>query len=82
MEQNRKTPRQRASYKGARITFGGGRAVITCLVRNRSDTGACLVVASPIGVPDTFNLVFDSGETSRMCQVIWRSDKQIGVEFQ
>ena len=81
MEEHRKAPRHR-TYKAARIAFGGGRGVITCLVRNLSDTGACLGIDSPIGIPDSFNLVFDSGEPSRMCQVIWRKDKQIGIAFQ
>ena len=69
------------TYKAARIGFGGGRAVINCVVRNLSDTGACLGVESPIGIPDRFNLVFDSGEASRTCQLIWRKDKKIGVKF-
>jgi len=70
------------TYKAARIAFQGGRAVITCLVRNLSDTGACLSVDNPIGIPDSFNLVFDSGEPSRMSRVIWRSARQVGVAFQ
>jgi len=80
MAELRTTPRQR-TYKAARIAFGGGRAVITCLVRNLSPTGACLAVESPIGIPDSFNLVFDSGEPSRMCRVMWRKQKLIGVAF-
>ena len=81
MEEHRTIPRHR-TYKAARIAFGGGRAVISCLVRNISDTGACLGVPTPIGIPESFNLVFDSGEPSRMCQVTWRKEKQIGVKFQ
>jgi hypothetical protein len=70
------------TYKAARIAFRGGRAVITCLVRNLSDTGACLSVDSPLDIPDSFNLVFDSGEPSRMSRVIWRKKTQIGIAFQ
>jgi PilZ domain len=67
--------------KSARIAFQGGRAVITCLVRNLSDKGACLMVDNPIGIPDSFNLVFDSGEPSHASEVIWRKEKTIGIEF-
>jgi hypothetical protein len=81
MTEQRRDPRQR-TYKAARIAFGGRRAVITCLVRDLSDTGACLGLSDPIDIPDVFNLVFDSGEPSRMCQVVWRKEKRIGVEFQ
>jgi PilZ domain len=80
MIEHRKSPRRR-TYKVARIAFQGGRAMNHCLVRDLSDTGACLAIENPIGIPDSFNLVFDSGERSRMCQVIWRDKKQIGIEF-
>ena len=80
MNEVRRAARHR-TYKAARIAFRGGRAVISCLVRNLSDTGACLMVDNPIGIPDTFNLVFDNGDPSRPSQVVWRKQKQIGVEF-
>jgi hypothetical protein len=80
MAEKRKVARHR-TYKAARIAFSGGRSVISCLVRNLSVKGACLLVDNPIGIPDSFDLVFDSGEPSRMSHVIWRKEKQIGVEF-
>jgi hypothetical protein len=80
MTELRGAPRQR-TYKAARIAFGGGRAVIACLVRNLSKTGACISVDSPIGIPESINLVFDSGEPSRMSRVVWRNAKQMGVAF-
>ena len=80
MVEHRQTARHR-TYKAARIAFQSGRSVITCLVRNLSDKGACLMVDNPIGIPESFTLVFDSGEASRASQVIWRKEKQIGVEF-
>jgi hypothetical protein len=43
--------------KGAHITFKGHWAAIDCVVRNLSDRGACLKVESPIGIPDSFDLV-------------------------
>ncbi len=81
MQEHRQASRHK-TYKAARIAFQGVRAVITCLVRNLSDTGACLAVDNPIGIPDSFNLVFDSGEPSRMSRVIWRKKKQIDIAFQ
>jgi hypothetical protein len=78
--ERRISPRGR-TYKVARIGFGGGRAVINCLIRNLSETGACLAVESPVGIPDEFNLVFESGEPSRMCRVMWRKAKLLGVVF-
>jgi hypothetical protein len=80
MLERRAVPRQR-TYKGARISFAGDRSVINCIVRNVSSTGAALEVDSPVGVPDTFNLVFVGGEPYRMCQVMWRRGRRIGVKF-
>ena len=51
----RKETRRRV-LKGAQIAFKGRGAVIDCMVRDLSDGGACLKVASPIGIPDTFEL--------------------------
>jgi hypothetical protein len=81
MTERRKAQRHK-TYKAARIAFDDRRAVINCLVKNLSDAGACIAVESPVGIPDTFNLVFDSSEPVRSCHVIWRTAKQIGVEFQ
>lgn len=81
MQEQREIPREK-TYKAARIGFGGRRAHIFCLVRDLSRTGACISLDNPAEIPDVFNLVFDSGEPSRMCRVIWRKAKRIGVAFQ
>ncbi len=80
MMEHRRAPRQR-TYKAARIAFADKRAVINCLVRNLSSTGACLAVESPIGIPDRFNLVFESGDPPRACEVQWRTNNRLGVAF-
>jgi hypothetical protein len=54
--------------------------VIDCTVSNLSDRGARLKVESPIGIPDTFDLVLDNAPV-RCCRVTWRKATQIGVEF-
>jgi hypothetical protein len=65
--------------EGACITLKGHETAIDCVVRNLSDGGACLKVASPIGIPDTFDLVLD--RVVRHCRVVWRTAMQIGVTF-
>jgi hypothetical protein len=78
-QERRKAARHR-TLKGARITFHDHAVAIDCTVRNLSDEGACLKVASPIGIPNTFDLVLDSA-CVRHCRVTWRKATQIGVEF-
>jgi hypothetical protein len=73
---------QRSSHREAARIGAGSRAMLHCGVRNLSATGACLRVDDTQDVPDTFNLVFDSGEPSRTCRVMWRNPRQIGVRFE
>lgn len=47
-----------------------------------SETGARLRVDAPDAVPDCFTLLL-KGEVVRVrrCQVVWRSESHVGVEF-
>ncbi|WP_300176311.1 PilZ domain-containing protein [Bradyrhizobium sp.] len=65
--------------KAASIEFSGG--TIDCVVRNISETGAALEVASPVGIPAEFNLVMPGNIAKRSCRVVWVKDKRIGVAF-
>jgi PilZ domain len=78
MNDNRRVARHRV-LKGAKIAFGRA-SIIDVTMRNISDRGACLRVASPVGIPDTFNLVMVDGQ-KRPCRLVWRKEKEIGVEF-
>jgi hypothetical protein len=78
MSDERAAPRRR-TLKTGKIEFGGG--VIDCTVRNLSYTGAALEVTSPVGIPTKFNLVLPGEAVQKRCQVVWRSEKRIGVAF-
>ena len=79
MEERRKVLRRR-TLKAGSINFNraGG---IDCQVRNLSPAGACLEVASQVGIPDDFVLVVASDRLKQSCHVIWRTATRIGVEF-
>jgi hypothetical protein len=79
-ERRNEARRRRRALKRARITFKGRCATIDCTVLNLSDVGACLKVESPIGIPDTFDLMLDHAPV-RGCRVTWRKATQIGIEF-
>jgi predicted kinase len=79
MNDKRRAARNRV-LKAAKISVGGS-GIIDATVRNMSERGACLQVASPLGIPDTFTLVMVSDQAVRTCRVVWRKEKQIGVEF-
>jgi len=52
------------------------------MVRDISALGACLALSRITGNPDFFDLTFDAARTLRKCRVVWRSESEIGVEFQ
>jgi PilZ domain-containing protein len=64
--------------KGGRILFGGGS--IDCTLRNISETGAALDVASPLGIPTEFMLATDGDH--RRCRVVWRTERRLGITFE
>ena len=68
------------TFKAGTIAFyrAGG---FDCRVRNISAAGACLEVASQIGIPDDFVLVVESDHVKQPCHVIWRTATRLGVEF-
>jgi diguanylate cyclase (GGDEF)-like protein len=80
MQNRRKALRTRALLAG-KILLNSRRSVIDCVVRNLSDQGACLQVASVVGIPATFDLQIDDEKASRPCTTIWHAQNRIGVEF-
>jgi hypothetical protein len=79
MDERRKEIRRR-TLKAAKILIDG-KLVIDCKVRNMTYKGACLEVASPIGIPDTFELSIPVDNLKRKCRVSWKDSKRIGIYF-
>ena len=79
MEERRAHIRLR-TLKGARIAINDRRSTFQCMVRNLSEGGALLRVASVVGIPDNFDLVMDDGREFA-CTAVWRSVTEIGVAF-
>ncbi len=77
--ERRKAARHRV-FKGAHISFRGLHAAIDCVVRDYSDTGARLMVETPLGIPDKFDLVRENQPIIE-CRIVWRKATQVGVEF-
>ena len=60
------------------IMFGG--ISIGCVLRNVSEGGAALDIGSQVGIPDQFTLIV-LPQKIYSCNVIWRKDRRIGVQF-
>lgn len=79
MSERRIDLRQR-TLKAGTIVYNNASSVFDCTVRNLSKTGACLIVASPRGVPEEFDLLMEGAR--HHCTVSWRRADRIGVKFQ
>ncbi len=79
MDDHRTAARQR-TLKGGKICFAQA-ATIDCTIKNLSPDGACLEFAGPMGIPDRFDLILNSDQTSRPCRVMWRAGRRLGVSF-
>jgi hypothetical protein len=58
-----------------------GKHAVSCTVRNLSETGACVQVQTTEGLPSEFSFSM-ADQPSRRCKVIWRTDTQMGLQFQ
>jgi hypothetical protein len=56
-----------------------GRAHCECKVMDISKNGAKIITEE--SVPDRFQLAFFEGGQSRVCEVMWRRAKMLGVKF-
>ena len=79
MSESRAAPRHRVLKTGA-IEFSGGGA-ISCAVKNLSASGASLEVVSALDIPDRLTLFIQGEHLKRLCHVVWRKEKRIGVAF-
>lgn len=79
MPDKRIAQRRLVGYR-AHLKLNDSGTPVECVVRDISQTGARLIVTSPSELPDTFSL-FLSKDVARQCRVVWRKEKQVGVNF-
>ncbi len=74
---------RRASLRHvAHVLADNGTEQHVCIVRDVSDTGARLQFTDAAAVPNRFTLALRSRyRPRRRCRVVWRTDKELGVEF-
>jgi len=80
MEEERRGTIRHRTLKGGRIATNDGFSTINCTVRNMSETGALLRLATVVGVPETFQLLMDDGRKYD-CAVKHKSATDLGVQF-
>jgi hypothetical protein len=80
MYERRQLPRHIVD-RHARIGFGDQPSRIDCTVRDLTNRGACLELATASQPPDSFELSFDNFRTARHCRIAWRQADRLGVAF-
>jgi hypothetical protein len=79
--ENRKT-RRRIVRHPAVILTGDGSVRQPCMMVDVSATGAKLEFQAPCEITDPFTLMLtESGAVIRQCQISWRSERSLGVQF-
>jgi hypothetical protein len=78
LQEARKTQRRPALDMGL-IRFG--HISMNCVLRNVSEGGAALDIGSQVGIPDQFTLIVLPQKKIYSCNVIWRKERRIGVQF-
>lgn len=78
------TPETRKSqrlpaYIGARIFFEHNPSTFDCLIRNISDNGAQIEIASIWGIPETFKLYIAKFDKIVECHVQWKTHNKLGI---
>jgi hypothetical protein len=72
---------RRRVLKAGVVAYNGRHTTLPCSVRDVSDTGARLRIEGSIAAPDTFELIIPLDGLEASCQVAWRKDQDIGVQF-
>ena len=80
MTEKRLFPRHRVLKQGTIAFRDGGH--IDCMVRNISQGGARLEVATPFGLHGSFTLVIATDHFKRDCRAVWNIEKRVGVAFE
>lgn len=78
--ERRKHHRKRMLQAG-KIVYGKDALLIDCMIRDRTDNGARLKVADSKDVPEQIRLFIAGENTITNSKVIWRSEREIGIEF-
>jgi PilZ domain len=79
-KERRAAPRRRV-LKGAIIAYGDRKMSLPCTVRNLSTTGARVRIEDAVSAPDSFILFIEMDGIEVDCEVVHRSDKDLGVKF-
>jgi two-component system cell cycle response regulator len=77
----RRSQRRRAVHKNGQIITGRNSSTVMCIVRDVSESGARLRMASTASIPETFLLLIKDENVIVPVQRVWSNTHEIGVKF-
>lgn len=78
---NKRAAHRQRVLKSAKIVSMNQWSLIDCTVRDMSETGAKLMVADPMTIPNLCRFLLPADNTIRDARVAWRRDGSVGIEF-
>lgn len=82
MSAERRENSRRRTYLGGNLRFAVFSGATTCVVRNVSETGACIDVGDALWVPAHFAIDIPHLSVEAAARVVWRRGNAIGVSFE
>jgi hypothetical protein len=79
---DRRGIRRQKSFLHGFIYFDKRRGVMSCLIRDLSDTGARIVFSETVTIPEHINLHIPQREKTVRAHVQWRRGDEIGLAFE
>ena len=73
--------RRRRRFRSGSISSRDLAISAECIVKDYHSSGAKLEIEDTSDIPDLFTLVIPEDGTEVECEVVWKSPKQVGVEF-
>jgi hypothetical protein len=81
MSEKRRQRRGRVLKEGRIVLNDSSTALIDCIIRDRSESGAKLRVPAPTALPKTFGLLCVTEGLVYPAEVMWRRGDDLGVAF-
>jgi hypothetical protein len=80
MLDRRQTPRDKVLYGGV-VEINERGSTMDCVVRNISESGACVEFDQGAKLPDEINLTIARKGRSFLARMIWRQANRVGLAF-
>ncbi|HLZ06801.1 MAG TPA: PilZ domain-containing protein [Bradyrhizobium sp.] len=80
MQDRRERVREKVLFGGV-AEFNEHGSTMDCVVRNFSETGACIELAAPARIPEKMQLTIPRKGRSFLAQMIWRQANRVGLAF-